>query len=146
MSIGGGGGGTYPQELVAWCQGLELSEVKVDALLSFLCSDDMGFSEISELASLDEEDMATATAIVPKAKRKKFADSIAAITGGAGTAAAATTTTAPVVAPIVQQQLPPEEQKKVDEDLLTAAKNGNEEGVRDLLNRRANPNGAKDVR
>ena len=39
-----------------------------------------------------------------------------------------------------------EEQKKVDEDLLTAAKKGNEEGVRDLLAKGANPNGAKDVR
>ena len=49
MSIGGGGGGggTYPQELVAWCQGLELSETKVDALLSFLCSEDMGFTKLS---------------------------------------------------------------------------------------------------
>ena len=45
-----------------------------------------------------------------------------------------------------QQQLSEEEQKKVDEDLFTAARNGNEEGVRDLLNRRANPNGYKDVR
>ena len=45
-----------------------------------------------------------------------------------------------------EQQLSEEEQKKVDEDLLTAAKNGNEEGVRNLLNRGANPNGAIDVR
>ena len=35
----------------------------------------------------------------------------------------------------------------MDEELLTAAKNGDEEGVRDLLARGANPNGdgAKDV-
>ena len=46
----------------------------------------------------------------------------------------------------VQQELSEEEQKKVDEDLLTAAREGNEEGVRDLLARRANPNGATDVR
>ena len=40
-----------------------------------------------------------------------------------------------------------EEQQKVDEDLLTKTKAGDEEGVRDLLTRRANPNGdgAKDV-
>ena len=53
---------------------------------------------------------------------------------------------APVVAPTVQQQLSEEEQKKVDKDLLTAASKGDEEGVRDLLARRANPNGAKTVR
>ena len=53
-----------------------------------------------------------------------------------------------MVAPAVKKELPPEEQKKVDKELLTAAKRGNEEGVRDLLNRGANPNGdgAKDVR
>ena len=45
-----------------------------------------------------------------------------------------------------QQQLSEEEQKKVDKDLLTAAQNGDEEGVRDLLNRGANPNGYKNVR
>ena len=45
-----------------------------------------------------------------------------------------------------EQELSEEEQKELDEELLTAAKKGNEEGVRDLLNRRANPNGAKDVR
>ena len=42
-----------------------------------------------------------------------------------------------------QQQLSEVEQKKVDEDLLDAAYKGDEEGVRDLLIRRANPNGAK---
>jgi len=53
---------------------------------------------------------------------------------------------APAAAVVQQQQLSEEEQKKVDKDLLTAAANGDEEGVRDLLARRANPNGAKDVR
>ena len=53
---------------------------------------------------------------------------------------------AAAAAPAVKKELPPEEQKKVDKDLLTAAKNGNEEGVRDLLARGANPNGYKDVR
>ena len=38
------------------------------------------------------------------------------------------------------------EQKKVDKELLTAAENGDEEGVHDLLARGANPNGAKTVR
>ena len=45
-----------------------------------------------------------------------------------------------------EQELSEEEQKKVDKDLLTAAKKGDEEGVRDLLARGANPNGAKNVR
>ena len=45
-----------------------------------------------------------------------------------------------------EQELSEEEQKKVDEDLWTAAKNGDEEGVRDLLAKGANPNGYKDVR
>ena len=53
---------------------------------------------------------------------------------------------APAAAAVVQQQLSEEEQQEVDEELLTAADNGDEEGVRDLLARRANPNGAKNVR
>ena len=53
---------------------------------------------------------------------------------------------APAAAVVQQQQLSEEEQKKVDKDLLTAAAKGDEEGVRDLLARRANPNGAKSVR
>ena len=57
--------------------------------------------------------------------------------GGAAEAPAAVTQ---------QQELSEEEQKKVDEDLLAAASNGNEQGVRDLLDRGANPNGAKNVR
>ena len=51
-----------------------------------------------------------------------------------------------LMAAVQQQQLSPEEQKKVDKDLLTAAWEANEEGVRDLLARGANPNGPKDVR
>ena len=70
--------------------------------------------------------------------------------GGRVEAAAAEeeTAAAEVEAPaaVTQQQLSPEEQKKVDKDLLTAAQNGDEEGVRDLLDRGANPNGAKTVR
>ena len=53
---------------------------------------------------------------------------------------------APAAAVVQQQELSEEEQKKVDKELLTAAENGDEEGVRDLLARGANPNGAKDVR
>jgi len=53
---------------------------------------------------------------------------------------------AAAAAPAVKKKLPPEEQKKVDKDLLTAALNGDEEGVRDLLARGANTNGYKDVR
>ena len=45
-----------------------------------------------------------------------------------------------------EQQLSEEEQKEVDKDLLTKTKAGDEEGVRDLLARGANPNGAKIVR
>ena len=45
-----------------------------------------------------------------------------------------------------QQKLSEEEQKELDEELLTAAEKGNEEGVRDLLARGAQPNGAKSVR
>ena len=61
----------------------------------------------------------------------------------------ATAAAAEVEAPAAvtqQQELSEEEQKKVDEELFTAAMNGDEEGVRDLLDRRANPNGYKDVR
>ena len=62
--------------------------------------------------------------------------------GGGGKAAGAA-----VAAAVTQQQeLSEEEQKKVDEDLWTAAVNGNEEGVRNLLARGANPNGYKNVR
>ena len=49
-------------------------------------------------------------------------------------------------AAVQQQELSEEEQKKVDKDLLAAAYGGDEEGVRDLLARGANPNGYKDVR
>ena len=61
----------------------------------------------------------------------------------------ATAAAAEVEAPAAvtqQQELSEEEQKKVDKDLLSAAQNDDEEGVRDLLDRRANPNGYKDVR
>ena len=47
---------------------------------------------------------------------------------------------------VQEQQLSEEEQKKVDKELSTAAYNGDEEGVRDLLAKGANPNGYKDVR
>ena len=53
---------------------------------------------------------------------------------------------APAAAVVLQQQLSEEEQQKVDEDLLTAAQVGDEEGVQNALDRRANPNGAKSVR
>ena len=49
-------------------------------------------------------------------------------------------------AAVQQQELSEEEQKKVDKDLLSAASEGDEQGVRDLLARGANPNGAKNVR
>ena len=60
----------------------------------------------------------------------------------------ATAAAAEVEAPaaVTQQQLSPEEQKEVDKDLLTKTKAGDEEGVRDLLAKGANPNGAKAVR
>ena len=53
---------------------------------------------------------------------------------------------APAAAVVQQQELSEEEQKKVDKDLYLAAGIGDEEGVRDLLARGANPNGYKDVR
>ena len=68
----GGGGGSFPAELVVWFSALELSEGKLADVLAFICSEDMGFTAVEELKELDDEDVAAIDARLPKAKRKKF--------------------------------------------------------------------------
>ena len=52
---GGGGGGAaqeYPDELVAWFSDLKISEAKTHEVLDYLCGDEVGATEVGELAEL----------------------------------------------------------------------------------------------
>ena len=75
--------------ICAWFAKLGLSETSVTKVAGFVCSDEVGVSEISELLLLDEDDLRATRKLLPKVKVSRFNEALEALRTGQQDKAAA---------------------------------------------------------
>ena len=90
---GGGGGGAvdlspYPPAVVAWLAELGVNTGIVADVLAYLCSEEVGLTELSEMAELEDDMLQHVEEKLPRLKRKKLRPAIEKLKGAAAAAAA----------------------------------------------------------
>ena len=65
-----------------WFAALGLSESKLDEILAYLCSDEVGLAETKDLLDLEPEDLEHLRSLLPKIGVKKFNRALSALAGG----------------------------------------------------------------
>ena len=98
-SVGGHGSGgesggaavdlsPYPPAVVAWLSELGVNTGIVADVLAYLCSEEVGLTELSEMAELEDDMLQHVEEKLPRLKRKNFRPAIEKLKGAAAAAAA----------------------------------------------------------
>jgi hypothetical protein len=66
----------------AWFAKLGLSETSVTKVAGYVCSDEIGVSEVSELLLLDEDDLTVIRKLLPKVKVSRFNEALKTLRSG----------------------------------------------------------------